>query len=156
MRRKEKAVVDRKTIDGIIQKAEICHLSCCLDDQPYLIPISFGYDGQAIFIHTASAGKKITIFERNPRVCVSFVSQADLLSNQDQACNWSFNYSSVIAEGKISEITDPALKTSALNHIMSHYSGREWEIPNKSLSSTRAWKIMLENPSGKTSPPPKK
>ena len=156
MRKKDKAVANRKTIDGIIQGAEICHLSCCLNDQPYLIPISFGYDGQAIFIHTALAGKKITIFEQNPRVCLSFVSQAALLSNQDLACNWSFDYSSVIAEGEISEITDPELKTSALNHIMSHYSGREWEIPNKALASIRAWKIVLENPMGKTSPPSKK
>ena len=156
MIRKDKAVADRKTIDGIIHAAEICHLSCSLNDQPYLIPISFGYDGQAIFIHTAPAGKKISIFEQNPRVCLAFVSQTDLITNKDQACNWSFAYSSVIAEGEISEITDPEGKTFALNHIMSHYSGRDWEIPNKTLASTRAWKIVLENPTGKTSPPPKK
>jgi len=151
MRRKDKAVVDRNRIDRIIQAAEICHLSCCLDDRPYRIPISFGYDGQAVFIHTAPAGKKITIFEKNPRVCLAFVAQTDLRSNQEQACKWSFAYASVIAEGKICEITDPEGKSSALNQIMYHYSGRDWEIPSQTLSGTRVWKVVLENPTGKIS-----
>lgn len=153
MRRNEKAVVDRKIIDGMIRAAEFCHLSCCLHDQPYLIPLSFGYDGQAIFIHTAPEGKKISIFEKNPRVCLAFVSQADLISNHDLACNWSFDYSSVIAEGEISEIIDLEEKRSALNHIMAHYSDREWEMPSQTFSGTRVWKIVLENISGKSSPP---
>lgn len=154
MRRKEKAVHDRNLIDGIIRAAEICHLSCCLDGQPYLLPFSFGYDGQAIYIHTAPAGKKITIFEQNPRVCLAFVSRADLISHEDQACNWTFAFASVISDGEISEITDPVEKTAALNQIMSHYSGREWEMPGKTLSATRAWKVILKDPSGKISPSP--
>lgn len=148
--------MDRDIIDEIIHQALICHLSCCLDNAPYLIPLSFGYDGKAIFIHTASAGKKITIFERNSRVCLSFVSQADLITSPDQACDWSFAYSSVVAEGEISEITDLESKSSAMNQIMLHYSDHEWALPENSLSSTRIWKIVLENPTGKISPYPQK
>ena len=58
MRRKEKEVTDRSLIDGIIHQADICHLSCSLEDRPYLVPISFGYDGQAVYIHTAPSGRK--------------------------------------------------------------------------------------------------
>ena len=155
MQRKEKKIVDRETIDSIIQHSDICHLACCQEDIPYSIPISFGYDGEVVYIHTASAGKKIAIFEMNPRVCLTFVSQADILSHSDQACKWSFAFSSVIAEGKISEITEPEGKSTALNQIMSHYSRRDWDFPKKTLSGTRVWKITLETLTGKISPPPK-
>jgi nitroimidazol reductase NimA-like FMN-containing flavoprotein (pyridoxamine 5'-phosphate oxidase superfamily) len=147
-------MVDRNTIDEIILEAEICYLSCCLEDLPYLVPLSFGYDGQAIYIHTAAAGKKITIFERNPQVCLAFVPQAEIIPDPDQACEWSVGFSSVIAEGKISEITDLAGKTAALNQIMVHYSDREWDMPDKTISGARVWKIELENLTGKVSPTP--
>ena len=154
MRRKDKEVTDRKLLDRIIQGSEFCHLACCLDDRPYLIPLSFGYDGQAIYIHTAPQGKKILIFEHNPWVWLSFVLQADLLTDPDQACQWSVRFSSVQAEGKISEITEIADKKYALDQIMIHYSGREWDIAANQLTGTRAWKISLENITGKVSPPP--
>ena len=154
MRRKEKEITDRNLIDRIIHQADICHLSCSLDDRPYLIPISFGYDGQAVYIHTAPAGRKIEYFEGNPRVCLAFISRADLISSPDQACEWSFEFASVLAEGEISEITDLDGKSAALNQIMAHYSGREWDLPAKTLSGTRVWKIRLEHLTGKVSPPP--
>ena len=154
MRRNEKEVTDRELLDRIIQQTEFCHLSCCLEDRPYLIPISFGYDGQAIYLHTAPEGKKIRIFEGNPRVSLSFVSQAGLLTNPDQACKWSFNFSSVYAEGAIREIKDREGKTAALNQIMIHYSGRSWEIDPGKLTGSRVWKIVLETITGKVSPPP--
>ena len=109
-----------------------------------------------VFIHTASSGKKIALFESNPRVCLVFVSQADILSHPDQACQWSFAFSSVVAEGEISEITNRRDKAIALNQIMSHYSEQDWDIPEKSLTGTRVWKIALDSLTGKISPPPKK
>ena len=129
MRRKDKALEDRSAIDRIIHEAAYCHLSCSLNDQPYGIPISFGYDGQALYIHTAPSGKKIEIFEQNPRVWAAFVSRVELTPDLDQACHWSQKYASVLAEGSISEITDPGEKHAALNQIMTHYSGRDWEMP---------------------------
>lgn len=155
MRRKDKARMDKDAIDEIIQQSEICHLSCCLDNTPYLVPIAFGYDGKAVYIHTAPAGKKIEMFERNPRVCLAFVARINLISSPDLACNWSFGYSSVIAEGDISEITERGDKLYGLNQVMAHYSGQEWDFPEDTVSETRVWKIVLEDPTGKISPAPK-
>lgn len=154
MRREEKGVTEREILDRIIQGSAYCHLACCQDDRPYLIPISFGYDGQAIYIHTAPEGKKILIFERNPQVSLSFVCQAELITHPQQACQWSFGFSSVFAEGEICELTDIEDKRYALNQIMAHYSGHKWEIPESRLSGTRVWKIPLKNISGKISPAP--
>lgn len=149
---KDKLVRDRAAIDRVIRESRICHLSCCLEDRPYLIPLSFGYDGQAVYLHSAPTGKKITIFEANPRVCLAFVSRAELKADPGQACEWSFAYSSVIAEGTICEVRDPEEKAQALNRVMEGYSGREWPFPEKTLARTRVWKVVLENPTAKISP----
>jgi nitroimidazol reductase NimA-like FMN-containing flavoprotein (pyridoxamine 5'-phosphate oxidase superfamily) len=154
MRRKDKAVTSRKQMDEIIHQSLYCVLACSQNQLPYQVPISFGYDGQALYLHTAQKGKKIDIFEAHPQVCAAFVSQAELITHQDQACNWSFRYASVIVEGKISEITDPGGKRTALNLIMDQYSNREWEIPPSAQANTRVWKIEIETITGKASPTP--
>ena len=114
MANKNKKSIDQDLIDRVIRGSQICHLSCCLEHQPYLVPISFGYDGQAIYIHTSQTGKKIAIFEKNPRVCLSFVAHAALAPDSDQACKFSFESSSVIAEGRIQEITITAVSYTHL------------------------------------------
>jgi len=61
MRKKEKEITRREELDHIIHNSLICHLSCSLNDQPYVVPLSFGYDGNAVYFHTAPEGKKIDI-----------------------------------------------------------------------------------------------
>lgn len=147
----ENPIIDRTKIDKIIHESDICHISCCLEERPYLIPISFGYDGEAVYIHTGKQGKKITIFEENPQVCLSFVSQAEIVPDPEEACDWAYEFSSVISDGAISEIPDLEGKAYGLNQIMSHYSGKDWNFPEKTLKATRVWKIPLEDPTGRIS-----
>ena len=149
----EQIIQDREKLDKIIQGSEICHLACCLDGRPYVIPIAFGYDGRAIYIHTSRAGKKIQAFTQNPQVCLAFESKIELLADLDQACEWSFGYTSVIAEGKIEELVSAQDKATGLNQIMLHYSGRIWDLPPANINSTRVWKINLDEITGKQSDP---
>lgn len=152
MRRKDREINDRKTLDSIIHKTEICHLACCLDNKPYVIPISFGYDGKTIYFHTARAGKKNEIFLKNPQVSLGFETNIDLITDQENACGWSFNFQSVIATGEIKEITDPDLKNYGLNQIMLHYSNKKWKIPQKEIRKTRTWQVEIGTITGKQSP----
>ena len=152
MRRKDKAISDRKSIDRIIHESLICHLACSQDDQPYVIPISFGYDGDTVYFHTARAGKKNDIFLSNPRVCLSFETDIKLITDQGDACGWTFYFQSVIAAGEIKEIVDPDLKLASLNQIMRHYSGKDWEILGSEISNTKIWGVELESITGKGSP----
>ncbi len=141
----------RKEIDQIIQNAQICHLACSMNDEPYVVPIAFGYDGKTVYFHTAQAGKKIDILSVNPRVCLGFEEGIQLQPDPDQACEWSFKYKSVIATGIAEELTNPDKKELALQHIMSHYSSAEWLFDPESLTKTRLWCIKLETLTGKKS-----
>jgi uncharacterized protein len=152
MRKKEKAITERELINRIIDQSQICHLACCLDNQPYVIPISFGYDGNTIYFHTARVGKKNEIFLKNPQVCLGFESTVNLITDQENACGWTFDFQSVIATGKIEEIKQPDLKKYGLNQIMLHYSGRNWKMPEREISKTKIWGVKLKTITGKRSP----
>lgn len=152
MRKKEKAITERELINRIIDQSQICHLACCLDNQPYVIPISFGYDGNTIYFHTARAGKKNEIFLKNPQVCLGFESTVNLITDQENACGWTFDFQSVIATGEIEEIEQPDLKKYGLNQIMLHYSGRNWKMPEREISKTKIWGVKLKTITGKRSP----
>ena len=152
MRKKDKSIPERETLDKIIHESLICHLACCLDGKHYVIPISFGYDGKTVYFHTARAGKKNEIFLENPLVCLVFETDIKLITDEENACEWTFNFQSVIAVGEIKEISDPALKNAGLNQIMRHYSGKDWEMPEREIIKTKIWGVELENITGKRSP----
>jgi nitroimidazol reductase NimA-like FMN-containing flavoprotein (pyridoxamine 5'-phosphate oxidase superfamily) len=151
MRRTDRAIGSREEIDAIISAAEVCRLALARDNEPYLVPVSFGYDGTAIFIHTAPRGRKIEFFETNSRVCFEIEANVALIEDASEACDWTFTFESVIGYGTITELTNPDAKNHALNQIMHHYSGREWDIPERRTATTRVWRIDIESVTGKRS-----
>ena len=79
MRRKDKEVVDRERIDEIIRGAQVCRLAMIDGDEPYLVPLSFGYDGRAIYFHSAVEGRKVEALRRNARVCFEIDTGVEVL-----------------------------------------------------------------------------
>ena len=153
MRRTDKEIADRRQIDEIIRGSLVCRVAMARDNVPYIVPMSFGYDGVAIYFHTAPAGKKIEHFEANPQVCFEFERNVELRRDPQIACKWSFNFESVIGYGTISEMVEPAQKEHALNEIMRQYSGRTWPFENASVAKVRVWKIAITSMTGKESKP---
>jgi hypothetical protein len=152
MRRKDREIKEQNEIDAIIQNSQVCHIALAQDDQPYGLPLSFGYDGKAVYFHTALAGKKIDFWEQNPQVCLSFVGHHELIEDENSPCRWSICYESVIASGEIQELTGKTERVYGLNQIMRHYSGRDWHFSASAMTNTRLWRVRLEEVTGKRSP----
>ena len=151
MSRKEKEIKGREEIDEIIRGSQVCRLALAAENLPYLVPLSFGYDGSAIYLHTAREGKKIQCFKANNRACFEFERNVRLLRDTNNACKWSFSYESVIGYGTIHELVDPAQKEYGLNQIMLQYSGKQWKFKDAIFSKTRVWKISIDSLTGKRS-----
>ncbi len=151
MRRSDKEINDPGMISQIIGKCQVCRLGLAKDNVPYIIPVSFGYDGTSLYVHTAKSGKKIEFFEANPKVCLEFEHGVNLKPHDNDPCSWSFSFQSVIGSGVISELTDPEEIISALQLIMKQYSNQEWSFTGESIKSLRIWKISIESLSGKQS-----
>jgi uncharacterized protein len=152
MRRKEKEIQDRTQIDQIIAQADVCRVGLSSANRPYIVPVSFGYDGQVIYFHTATEGMKIDYMASNTQVCFEFEHDVRVIPNEHSACQWTISFYSVIGFGTVAEITDPERKQHALNQIVQHYAGSSAEQFNaQALASTRLWGITVESISGKQS-----
>ena len=151
MRRTDKEISKRLEIDEIINKAEVCRLAFAKDNEPYLVPVSFGYDGSNIFVHTAREGKKIGFLESNDRICFEFETDAKIVTHESIPCKWTASFKSVIGFGRMIKITDETEAMHALNQIMLKYSGKEWDFTNRDLARVYLWKIEIDEISGKKS-----
>ena len=151
MRRTDKEIADRAEIDAVIHGAEICHLGVVSHGEPYVLPISFGYDGEAVYVHTAHEGRKIESLAAGDRGCCQFDRAVELVRNDDEACEWTFAFESAIGWGDADELVGAAARLEGLNHIMRHYSGRDWGMPERAVAGTRVWRITLTKVTGKRS-----
>jgi hypothetical protein len=151
MRRKDREITERGLIDQTIRKSAVCRLGLAKDNIPYVVPVSFGYDGEAIYFHSAQEGKKIEFIQANNRVCFEFEGDVRLLADESSPCNWTFSYQSVIGNGRVVELTDVQEKTSALELIVRQYSPRQAPFEASRVGAVRVWKIEIESMTGKQS-----
>ena len=152
MRRKDRQIENREEIDAIIGGSELCRLALSVDDAPYLVPLSFGYDGDAIYIHTARKGKKIDYFEANNRVCFEFERNVRFVRNTGDACESTFKFESVIGYGTICELVAPDQKVYALSQISRQYTEAQSVFDSGAVGKVRTWKISIVSVMGKRLP----
>jgi len=151
MRRDDKQIINRAKIDEIIEKSAVCRLAFAKDNIPYVVPISFGYDGKTIFVHTAISGRKIDFIKQNNLVCFEFDIDVKTIEDKDIPCKWTSAYKSVIGYGKMVELSAFKEQEMAINQIMLHYSGKEWHFNAQMLKSVKLWKIEIDEIFGKQS-----
>lgn len=70
MRRIEKSIESMEEIDLIIQSENILRLGLCVENQPYIIPVNYGYLDKQFFVHCAKEGRKLDMIALNPNVCI--------------------------------------------------------------------------------------
>jgi nitroimidazol reductase NimA-like FMN-containing flavoprotein (pyridoxamine 5'-phosphate oxidase superfamily) len=152
MRRKDKEILQPALIQRIIGEAQVCRLGLCKDNIPYIVPVSFGYDGTALYFHTAVDGRKIEFFRANNQVCFEIEHEVAIIPNEERACGWSFSFYSIIGYGVVEELVEDADRERGLQLVMEHYSGRgDWEFQDQHLQHVRVWRIRIEQVSGKQS-----
>jgi nitroimidazol reductase NimA-like FMN-containing flavoprotein (pyridoxamine 5'-phosphate oxidase superfamily) len=151
MRRTDKEIANRDEIDAVIRGSEVCRLAFAVENEPYMVPMSFGYDGRHLYFHTARSGRKIDCVEANNRVCFELERGVELVKNDRRACDWTFAFESVIGFGIMTEILEPGEKNVALNHIMEHHSGRQWAMDPNDVEGVRIWRLAVESMTGKRS-----
>jgi len=151
MRRKEKEIKSKSEIESIINSGQVCRVAFSFNDEPYIVPMYFGYKDNFLFFHSAKQGKKIDIIKKNNRVCFEIDINTHII-NTGIPCDWKNSYSSVIGFGKAEIIENFNEKIKALNAIINHYSpGTKYEFPKENVCNTEIIKIEIEEITGKKS-----
>jgi len=149
MRRNDRQITDRVIIDDIIRRCHVCHLALCENDNPYVVPLNYGYDGQYLYFHSATTGKKLDILKRNNRVSFEF----DLLhsiTTSERACDWGANYESVIGHGTAVVLENLEDKRCALAAIMRQYRGSEANFSEEELRRVAVIRVLITDVTGKS------
>jgi|SRR5271163_1651931 len=79
----------------LLKRVFIGRLACALNDQPYIVPVSFSYEPGYIYIFS-TFGKKVEWMRQNPKVCL----QADEVGSRS-------SWSSVPVIGRYLELREP-------------------------------------------------
>ena len=150
MRKKEKEITDAGVIEGILGRAVVCRLGLCEDNRAYVVPVCFGYEDNALYIHCAREGNKIDILRKNNNVCFE-VEVGQKVVKRSKACEWAMEYQSVIGFGKAVFIEEPEAKRKAFDTIMRKFSESDFEYPENVVEKTVVIKVEIESMTGKKS-----
>src|SRR5215216_1876570 len=127
-------------VEALLRTAIVGRIACCGhgatgDSRPYLVPLAYGYDGDAVYAHSGP-GRKLDLMRAEPRVTF----EVDKAEAPD-------HWRSVIAEGTFEEIADPQRREAALA-VMYGADG----IPDLG-SQTVVFRIRLTSRSGRYETP---
>lgn len=151
MRRTEKEISDRIEQYEILSKGQIIRVAMALNNEPYVVPMSYGFKDGELFMHSALEGKKIEMLRKNPNVCFEVSIDTELLK-RDNSCGWTYCFRSVIGRGTAVFVSDEREKRRGLDIIMNHYGSYENSYKDEILNRTVVIKIEIDELTGKKSP----
>ena len=159
MTRRERQVTDMDEIIKILDKAKVLHLGLVDGDEPYVVPMNYGYemdgDKLTIWLHGAPRGRKIDLMKTNPKVF--FEMDCDITPFEgDVACRYGITYSSIMGKGTATIIDDIDEKREALTFLMKTQTDKDFVFDEKIVSIVSVIKLDISEYTAKHRPMPKK
>jgi nitroimidazol reductase NimA-like FMN-containing flavoprotein (pyridoxamine 5'-phosphate oxidase superfamily) len=148
MRRKDREITDRAEMEAILAEAQVCRLALTDGEEPYIIPLCFGYADNAIWFHSAREGKKIDLIRKNPRCCFE-VDLTEGAMPDKKPCSWEFRYRSVICTGTARIVDTCGEKREGLACILQHYGAGEYDFTEADLDRVCVVKTGITEMTGK-------
>ncbi len=154
MRRKEKEIKEKVIQEEILRQAEVGRLGTAVDGVPYVVPMNFCYVEDTIYLHSFRDGKKIKAIQSNPRVCFE-VDEGEIIKGETP-CDYSWRFTSVIANGVATVVEDKDERLRGLRLISDKYSPGKGKMitPEIMEKNKHVWiiRIDIDEMAGKKSP----
>ncbi|MCK9159394.1 MAG: pyridoxamine 5'-phosphate oxidase family protein [Bacteroidaceae bacterium] len=144
-------IEDNQQIATIIQGCDTCFVGLTdLEDNPYVLPMSFGYADGVIYLHSGPEGSKLEMLEHNPKVCITFCSPGQLTyQHPEMACSYSMHSESVICRGIVHFIEEINEKRRIMNIIMHHYTDNKYGYSEPAIAYVKIWQVDITQMSAK-------
>ncbi len=148
MRRKDREVTDISRINELLSGCKVCRMAMCDGDKPYIVALNFGYteeDGVFTFyFHSATEGRKLDILKVNPAVCLELDWSGDVVESNNP-CSFGYQFASVIADGKVEFLETAQDKSYALNRLMLHMTGKEFDFTPQMTENVCVYKVRADS-----------
>lgn len=139
--RRKRQLLSQEDIQKVLYQGTSGVLAVSGDDAyPYAVPLSYVYDGEKIYFHSAKSGHKIDAVSQNPRASFCVIDQDQIVPEE-----YTTYFRSVIVFGTIRILHDEAEKREAIEKLAVKYAPDDTE-ENRKKAVERDWKplCMLE------------
>lgn len=159
MTRRERQVTDIDEIIKILDKSKVLHLGLVDGDEPYVVPMNYGYimDGEklTLYLHGARRGRKLDLMGANPKVFFEMCCDITPFEG-DVACKYGITYASIMGRGTARIVEDVEEKKLGLSTLMKTQTGKDFTFDDKMVSVVSVIKIDVIEYTAKHRPSPKK
>lgn len=143
--------LNEQQINNLLTSQAIGRIACCDGKHPYIVPVTYSYDGHFIY-GQSTEGQKIELMRQNPNVCF----QVDISCNMD-------DWQSVLVFGQFEELKEETavkarehlfskvvpLMTSSAIHQHEHWEGLGHELSDLSRIKPIMFRIKVNEKSGR-------
>ena len=135
LRRDDKEIIDKNEILRILKSGKYITIGLCLDEEPYVVTLSYGYEEKSntIYYHCASEGQKIEYIKRNPYVCATIIEDKGYVEG-----DCSHRFSSLIIRGKMKIVNDKNEKVHGLDILLHHLETNPDKIRESFINDAKA------------------
>ena len=103
---------------------------------PYAVPLSYVYDGKALYFHCGKAGHKLDGIRRDAKASFCVIDQDQVVPEE-----YTTYFRSVIVFGQIHEITDDSEKWAAMETLAIKYAPND-TAARREQAIQREWKPL--------------
>lgn len=108
----------------VLARQRLCVISTVDGEQPYAVPVFYGFDGTTVYLGIAE-GRKTAVLDRNPNLCVT-------IAEVGPGDAWR----SVVVAGRAEFIADPDERASAVQVMMEHNRRPDRPPPTATTSAS--------------------
>ena len=159
MTKRELQITDEKQIRAILDTAKVVHLGMCVDNEPYVVPMNYGYtmeDGKLVFyLHSAVQGRKLDMLRANPRVFVELDCDREPFEGE-KPCQYGLSYSSLMGRGTARIVEDVEEKMQAMTLLMKTQTRKDFTFHERLVSIVAVIRIDVEEFTAKHRPIPER
>ena len=159
MTKRELQITDEGQIRQILDTARVLHLGLCVDNEPYVVPMNYGYrleDGKLVFyLHSAVLGRKLDMIRKNPNVFVELDCDRQPFEGE-KPCQYGLSYSSVMGRGKARIIEDVEEKIQAMTMLMKTQTEKDFSFNEQLVRIVAVIRIDVEEFTAKHRPIPER
>ncbi len=158
MTKREHQITERSEILDILDRAMIVHLGLVDGDEPYVVPMNYGYTMDeggklSIYVHGAVRGRKLDVMRKNPKVFLEMECDVQPFEGE-LPCQYGTAYKSLMGRGRAVILETPEEKMAALTRFMKTQTGKDFEFNERLVSIVSVVRIDVTEYTAKFRPMP--
>ncbi|WP_147822145.1 pyridoxamine 5'-phosphate oxidase family protein [Salidesulfovibrio onnuriiensis] len=132
---------EKATINEILDKSPVLWLAVNDANGPYSVPVNFAHEGDVIYVHSSTKGRKFEALETGAPL--SFSCAVDLEPKHgDKACAFGYRFKSALGFGAPRRLSGDDAR-HALEVITRKFAGRNLPLEDKVVAVTAAYAIDI-------------